>query len=263
VQFHRHFNARQRFAFPLLTSAFPYCSLALPCFALRLASLPLLHVSKQPAASPLRFCARRLFTLPFHRASIHLNAIAKQCFASRFFALAFLCAATLYFAIPLLNNAPLLFATPLLYQALLTALCFAIPSLYLASPYAALPPLRIAQPNLAVAFPGASRRLVPMPSHRVSLLLNTSPSLCKTSPSGSVAAPRQAPLFHCVAEIRIAPQSLCCSSGSKTELSLSYAVLGRAALRLSVAIFALHHSAIPCLASLCSSFAVLSIAEHC
>lgn len=225
--------------------------------------MPLLHVSKQPAASPLRFCARRLFTLPFHRASIHLNAIAKQCFASRFFALAFLCAATLYFAIPLLNNAPLLFATPLLYQALLTALCFAIPSLYLASPYAALPPLRIAQPNLAVAFPGASRRLVPMPSHRVSLLLNTSPSLCKTSPSGSVAAPRQAPLFHCVAEIRIAPQSLCCSSGSKTELSLSYAVLGRAALRLSVAIFALHHSAIPCLASLCSSFAVLSIAEHC
>ena len=49
-------------------------------------------------ASPLRFCARRLFTLPFHRASIHLNAIAKQCFASRSFALAFLCAATLYFA---------------------------------------------------------------------------------------------------------------------------------------------------------------------
>ena len=51
-------------------------------------------------ASPLRFCARRLFTLPFHRASIHLNAIAKQCFASHSSALAFLCAATLYFAIP-------------------------------------------------------------------------------------------------------------------------------------------------------------------
>lgn len=75
-----------------------------------------------------------------------------------------------------------------------------------------------------------------MPSHRVSLLLNTSPSLCKTSPSGSVAALRQSPLFHCVAEIRIAPQSLCCSSGSKTELSLPYAVLDCAALHLSAAV---------------------------
>jgi hypothetical protein len=166
-------------------------------------------------ASPLRFCARRLFTLPFHRASIHLNAIAKQCFASRSFALAFLCAATLYFAIPLL---------------------------YLARPYFASPPLRIAQPNLAVAFPRASRRLISIPSHRVSLFLNTSPSLCETSPSGSVAALRQSPLFHCVAEIRIAPQSLCCSSGSKTELSLPYAVLDCAALHLSVAT--------PCAASL-------------
>ena len=43
------------------------------------------------------------------------------------------------------------------------------------------------------------------------------------------------PLSHCVAEIRIAPQSLCCSSGSKTELSLPYAVLDCAALHLSVA----------------------------
>lgn len=57
----------------------------------------------------------------------------------------------------------------------------------------------------------------------------------RTSPSHSVAAPRQSPLFHCVAEIRIAPQSLCCSSGSKTELSLPYAVLDCAALHLSVA----------------------------
>lgn len=88
----------------------------------------------------------------------------------------------------------------------------------------------------AIAFQGASRRLISMPSHRVSLILNTSPSLCETSPSSSVAAPRQSPLFHCVAEIRIAPRSLCCSSGSKTELSLSYAVLGRAALRLSAAV---------------------------
>ena len=132
-----------------------------------------------------------------HRASIHLNAIAKQCDAAPPLALAFLCASALYFAIPL----------P----------CHAVP-------------------GLAAAFPGTSRRLISMPSHRVSLLLNTSPSLCKTSPSGSVAAPRQSPLFLCVAEIRIAPRSLRCSSGSKTELSLSYAVLGRAALHLSAAV---------------------------
>lgn len=138
-----------------------------------------------------------------HRASIHLNAIAKQYIAAPPFALAFLCAETLYFAIPLLDNA-----------------------------------FR----RVAIAFPGTSRRLVSMPSHRVSLILNASPSLCETSPSSSVAAPRQSPLFHCVAEIRIAPRSLCCSSGSKTELSLSYAVLDCAALHLSVAT--------PCAASL-------------
>lgn len=121
---------------------------------------------------------------------------------------------------------PLLHVTnPRIALAFLCALTlyFAIPSRYVAGPFH------------AIAFPGASRRLVPMPSHRVSLFLNTSPSLCKTSPSSSVAALRQSPLFHCVAEIRIAPQSLCCSSGSKTELSLSYAVLGRAALRLAFA----------------------------
>lgn len=137
------------------------------------------------------------------------------------------------------------------------------PCLRYALPNSTLPLPRLANLCRSVAFPGASRRLIPMPSHRVSLLLNTSPSLSKTCLSHSISALRQSPLFLCVAEIRIAPQSLCCSSGSKTELSLSYAVLGRAALRLSVAIFALHHSAIPCLASLCSSFAVLSIAEHC
>ena len=192
MQFHRHFNARQRFAFPLLTSAFPYCSLALPCVAPRLASLPLLPVTNPRIA------------------------------------LAFLCAATLYFAIPLL---------------------------YLARPHFALPPLRIAQPNLAVAFPGASRRLISIPSHRVSLFLNTSSSLCETSPGCSVAALRQSPLFHCVAEIRIAPQSLCCSSDSKTELSLPYAVLDCAALHLSVAT--------PCAASLFLCCAPPGTADPC
>ena len=120
--------------------------------------------------------------------------------------------------------------------------CFAIPWLYIALPYAASPPLRIASPYHAVAFPGTSRRLISTPSHRAPLLLNTSPSLCKTSPSGSISALRQSPLFHCVSEIRIAPRSLCCSSGSKTELSLPYAVLDCAALHLSVAT--------PCAASL-------------
>ena len=148
-----------------------------------------------------------------------------------------------------------------------SAHCFAIPWLYIALPYAASPPLRIASPYHAVVFPGASRRLISMPSHRAPLLLNTSPSLCKTSPSGSVAALRQSPLFLCVAEIRIAPRSLCCSSDSKTELSLSYAVLGRAALHLSVAepcatslfLFCTKlNQALPLLyfSSLCISFAV-------
>ena len=111
----------------------------------------------------------------------------------------------------------------------------ALAFLYAATLYFAIPSRYVAGRVHAIAFPGASRRLVPMPSHRVSLLLNTSPSLCETSPSHSISALRQSPLFLCVAEIRIAPQNLCCSSGSKTELSLSYAVLDCAALHLSAA----------------------------
>lgn len=128
-------------------------------------------------------------------------------------ALAFLYAATLYFAIPLLY-----FARP-----------------YFARLYFASPPLRFAPLHLAVAFPNTSKQLISTLSHRVSLLLNTSPSLSKTCLSHSISALRQSPLFLCVAEIRIAPQSLCGSSGSKTELSLPYAVLDCAALHLSVA----------------------------
>jgi hypothetical protein len=98
---------------------------------------------------PLRSSARPFSSARSYSFAILLKSLRPISFASRLIAnprsaLALLCAVTLYFAIPLLNNAPLLFATPLLYQALLTALCFAIPSLYLASPYAALPPLRIA-----------------------------------------------------------------------------------------------------------------------
>lgn len=151
-----------------------------------------------------------------HRASIHLNAIAKQCDAAPPLALAFLCASALYFAIPL----------P----------CHAVP-------------------GFAAAFPGTSRRLVSMPSHRVSLILNASPSLCETSPSSAIASLRQSPLFHCAAEIRIAPQSRCCSFGSKTELSLAYAVLGRAALHLSAAVL--------CQTQPFLSFAWRSGAGHC
>lgn len=134
---------------------------------------------------------------------------------------------------PVHSCARRLFTLPFLYSALQDS---TMPCLRYALPNSTLPLPRLANLCHSVAFPGASRRLISMPSHRVSLILNTSPSLCKTSPSSSVAAPRQSPLFHCVAEIRIAPRSLCCSSGSKTELSLSYAVLGRAALRLSVAV---------------------------
>lgn len=136
-----------------------------------------------------------------------------------------------------------------------SAHCFAIPWLYIALPYAALPPLRIASPYHSVAFPGTSRRLISPPSHRMALLLNTSPSLCETSPSRSISALHQSPLFHCVAEIRIAPRSLCCSSDSKTELSLPYAVLGRAALHLSAAVL--------CQTQPFLSFAWRSGAGHC
>ena len=147
--------------------------------------------------------------------------------------LAFLCAETLYFAIPLLRPARLYSALPSLCLASLRPAfavpCITPPCLRCALHHSALPSLNFH----AVAFPGTSRRLVPMPSHRVALLLNASPSLCETSPSSSVASLRRSPLFHCVAEIRIAPQSLCCSSRPKTELSLAHAVLGCAALRLS------------------------------
>ena len=197
-----------RIALAFLYAATLYFAIPLPCRPTRRHSFappayaapchcvpPRVH-SVPHAAIPLPFCSSLFAPLPL----LHVT--------NPRLALAFLCAATLYFAIPLL---------------------------YFARPYFASPPLRIASPHHAVAFPGASRRLISIPSHRVSLFLNTSPSLCETSPGSSVAAPRQSPLFHCVAEIRIAPQSLCCSSGAKTELSLSYAVLGRAALRLSVA----------------------------
>ena len=107
--------AIQSSAEPLRSLAYPSFSMHRPCFT-----------SPTPA-SPLRFCARRLFTLPFHRASIHLNAIAKQCFASHSFALAFLCAATLYFAflcytlpdrtLPRLRYALLNPTLPLLFRA--------------------------------------------------------------------------------------------------------------------------------------------------
>ena len=143
-----------------------------------------------------RCCAMRIRSIPFQCCDNQITVLPLLHVTCQRITLALLCAAALYFAIP---------------------------SRYVAGPFH------------AVAFPGASRRLVPMPSHRAPLLLNTSPSLCKTSPSRSVAAPRQSPLFLCVAEIRIAPQSLCCSSGSKTELSLPYAVLNCAALHLSAA----------------------------
>lgn len=131
-----------------------------------------------------------------------------------------------------------------------SAHCFAIPWLYIALPYAALPPLRIASPYHSVAFPGTSRRLISMPSHRVALPLNTSPSLCETSPSRSISALHQSPLFHCVAEIRIAPQSLRCSSRPKTELNRAYAIPSRAEPCLSVAV-------------LSNSLPFLCCAEHC
>ena len=159
--------------------------------------------------------------LQSHSLASHNIALQNRCFAPLHqaplnCALAFLCASALYFAIPL----------P----------CHAVP-------------------GFAIAFPVTSRRLISMPSHRVSLILNASPSLCETSPSSAIAALCQSPLFHCVAEIRIAPQSLCCSSRPKTELSLAYAVLGCAALHLSAAVL--------CQTQPFLSFAWRSGAGHC
>lgn len=140
------------------------------CISLHFAALHNSVASRRQP--PHRPCVSVRGSMPVHRASIHLNAIAKQCFASHSFALAFLCAATLYFAIPLPCHAVRGFAAALL--------------------------------NIACLFSATA------------ILFNSL-------------------LIHCVAEIRIAPQSLCCSSGSKTELSLPYAVLDCAALHLSVA----------------------------
>ena len=61
------------------------------------------------------------------------------------------------------------------------------------------------------------------------------PLLGEAGPGVAAAILFNSLLFLCFAEIRIAPQSLRCSSRPKTELSRAYAVLGRSALRLSVA----------------------------
>lgn len=151
----------------------------------------MLHVPKLILSEPLL-----RGSMPVHRASIHLNAIARRCFAALCVAIATLCGSLLFLGYAML--------------------CHCV----------------------------------------------------------SVASLRQSPLFHCVAEIRIAPQSLRCSSRSKTELSLPYAVLGRAALHLSVAMHgcsshflccARLNQALPllCFSTLCRSFAVLSSAEQC
>lgn len=59
---------------------------------------------------------------------------------------------------------------------------------------------------------------------------------CKTPLCLASATHCFTPPCHCVAEIRIAPQSLRCSSRPKTELSLPYAVLDCAALHLSATV---------------------------
>lgn len=121
---------------------------------------------------------------------------------------------------PVHSCARRLFTLPFLYSALQD---FTPPCLRCALHHSAVP-------LLFRAHRGDSFRCPAIACH-----CNTSPSLCETSSSCSISPLRQSPLFHCVAEIRIAPQSLRCSSRPKTELSLAYAVLGRAALRLSVA----------------------------
>lgn len=139
----------------MLSSAFPPLISALPCCS----------VASKTYAIHFRCCAMRIRTIPSpsqHKAALRVSAAASRYTFLRYtlpllhvtnhrIALAFLCAATLYFAIPLpcppaqcpaaalLNNAPLLFATPL---------------------------LRLSMLYPAVAFPGASRRLISMPSHR-------------------------------------------------------------------------------------------------
>lgn len=113
----------------------------------------MLHVPKLILSEPLL-----RGSMPVHRASIHLNAIARRCFAALCVAIATLCGSLLFLGYAML--------------------CHCV----------------------------------------------------------SVASLRQSPLFHCVAEIRIAPRSLRRFSRPKTEFSRAYAVLGRAALHLSAAV---------------------------
>ena len=99
--FQRHFNARQRFSFPLLTSAFLCCSIAGQCEAEQVPCFPSLT-----PASPLRFCTRRLFTLPFLcpaglRGTMPLRSSARPCSSSRSYS----------FAILLKSLRPVAFAT--------------------------------------------------------------------------------------------------------------------------------------------------------
>lgn len=189
-----------------------------------------------------RWCAMRIRAIPspFQRKTALRVSVADQRISLLFPCFAMRCPASRLIAFAARLEAPPSLALAFLYAA---TLYFAIPSRYIAG--------RVH----AIAFPGASRRLISMPSHRVSLLLNTSPSLSKTCLSHSISALRQSPLFLCVAEIRIAPQSLCCSSGSKTELSLPYAVLNCAALHLSAAVL---FNSLPflCNAPLCSAVQV-------
>lgn len=167
-----HSNARQRFAFPLLTSAFPYCSLA----------SPFLCPAGLRGTMPLRSSARPFSSARSYSFAILLKSLRPVAFASRLIAnprsaLALLCAATLYFAMPLpcpsaqrpadalLNIACLCSSATMLFTSMLFLCCAC---------------------------------------HRVSPFINTSPFLCCATRSS-------APPFLAFAQLFASLLFLCCA----------------------------------------------------
>lgn len=167
--------------------------------------------------------------MPLHFNATHFSAMlclcpSVHCFAQRRNSFAFL---IVDFplprrAIPCHSNASPLDTSPFPCRA---GLFNAVPEPFKTVLYHCYPLLNYAFTSLGISFPPRCKPYLDdaLPLRRVA------------KQRISFAMPCLTLLFLCFAEIRIAPQSLRCSSRPKTELSRAYAVLGRAALRLSAA----------------------------
>lgn len=161
----------------------------------------MLRVSKLTLTEPLLRSTEQV-----HRASIHLNAIAKQCFAAQSFTLAFLCTALPFLCytkhdctLPCLRYALLHPAMPLLFRAhrgdsfrcpAIARHCFSILRLHYAKHLPAAPLQHHASLHFSIALPRyASPReasavlLVPKqnsagPMQFLTVRRSTSPLLC-------------------------------------------------------------------------------------